>query len=119
VFAQRAHGSADSRLQTMYELGLVDFVSIRWSPTCQQLLWRKQLSPEGLAFYLPVFLSGISSIKVRQAEPVATCRSCMHGRKWPQRGHGGEAACRSVCARMPKMHRSVSENYMSLHGGSS
>ena len=43
----------------MYDLGLIDFVSVRWLGKANVLIWRQKLSPESLQYYLPVFASGI------------------------------------------------------------
>ena len=49
----------------MYDLGLITFESVRWLGKSNVLIWRQQMSPESLLFYLPVFASGIMCRRVR------------------------------------------------------
>jgi hypothetical protein len=59
------------QLKSLYDLGTLDFVSVRWGPMRNTLRWRRVLSDEELAFYLPLFISGALTREVLAARKTA------------------------------------------------
>eukprot|EP00892_Ulva_mutabilis_P012026 jgi/Ulvmu1/9196/UM005_0296.1 len=57
-FAVRQKPSSGTQFRRLYDLGLIDFVSVRWQCHNIVVIWRTALSPAALKFFLPIFVAG-------------------------------------------------------------
>lgn len=76
-FAKRQRVPQESQFQRLYELGLIDFVSVRWQSQEMVLRWRIPLSTAALQFYLPIFISGAINLQVAHAHQISHHKKCI------------------------------------------
>ena len=84
-FAKRRKACLDTQFKRLYDLGLIDFVSARWQCQDMVLIWRSPLSLEALKFYLPVFIAGAATPKVRLVHAYCFFNDCPLSRVSPSK----------------------------------
>ena len=48
----------------LYDLGVLDFVSVRWEGTRNTITWRVPLDRLDMSSWLPIFVSGLAEAQV-------------------------------------------------------